>query len=193
MNGRNSMAGDQKRVGDSLDTNQHPPVPATPATRDRLNDRTDYQLCYVCGARNRSGLGLVFHQEGEEVVAEFTADARYQGFPGVIHGGIVATLLDETLERIGTLEGRWLMTGRLEVRYRRVAPINRELRVSARLVSSRPRALVACAKLAPVDAPEAIIAEAQGTFLPLPPNVQRQVAAAYPVFARAFDEPPSGE
>jgi acyl-coenzyme A thioesterase PaaI-like protein len=158
---------------------------------DRLNDRTDYQLCFACGARNPSGLGLVFWREGDEIVTEFTAAERYQGFPGVVHGGVIATLLDETLERLGTLEGRWLMTGRLEIRYRRAAPIGRPLRVGARLVSSRARALVATAVVSLAGEPDGIIAAAQGTFLPLPPDVAQHVASAYPVFMRAFEAPPA--
>ena len=165
------------------------PQPVEHQEHDRLNDRSDYQLCFACGARNGSGLGLIFHQEGDDVVTEFIADERYQGFPGVIHGGIVATVLDETLERIGTLQGRWLMTGRLEVRYRRAAPINRRLRVAARVASSRGRALIATAWLSLAGEPTAVIAEAQGTFLPLSPAIQAHVATAYPAFAHAFDNP----
>jgi acyl-coenzyme A thioesterase PaaI-like protein len=172
-------------------THEHDASPAHLAGRaipsDRLNDRTDYQGCFACGGRNPFGLGLVYRQEGDAVVTEFTADERHQGFPGVVHGGIVATLLDETLERIGTLEGRWMMTGRLEVRFRRVAPINCSLLAMARVVSSRPRVLIARAVLRLADEPDGVIAEAQGAFLPLPPDVASRVEKAYPAFAHAFD------
>ncbi len=162
---------------------------ASRSDADRLNDRSDYQLCYACGARNPVGLGLVYRQEGDEIVTEFTADARYQGFPGVVHGGILATLLDETLERVSTLEGRWMMTGRLEVRYRRAAPIGRALRIAARRVSSRSRVVVVDGAICLADDPTTIIAEAQGTFLPLPQGVHDQVNSAYPVFMNAFADP----
>ncbi|HEY7780125.1 MAG TPA: PaaI family thioesterase [Ktedonobacterales bacterium] len=157
----------------------------------RLNDRSDYQLCYACGARNPHSLGLVFHREGEEIVALFTPDERYQGFPGVVHGGVLATLLDEALERFSVTAGRWLMTARLEVRYRRAAPVGRPLRIGARLVSARTRALVAAGEIRladePRDEPGGVVAEAAGTFLPLPAETARAVGAAYPVFLRAFE------
>lgn len=154
---------------------------------DRLNDRSDYQLCFACGARNAQGLGLVFERENGVVATTFTGDARYQGFPGVIHGGIIATLLDEALERLGVLEGRWLMTGRLEVRFRRAAPIGTPLRVEARVVSSRGRALVASGMVSLAEQPEAVIADATGTFLPLPPEIAAQVGDRYPAFLRSLE------
>ena len=88
---------------------------------DRLNDTSEYQACFGCGARNTVGLQLVFRQEGEEILTEFTPDVRFQGFPNVVHGGVIATLLDETLSRTSTLGGRWMMTARLDIRYRRPA------------------------------------------------------------------------
>jgi acyl-coenzyme A thioesterase PaaI-like protein len=165
----------------------------TPAGTDRLNDRSDYQRCFACGAHNPHGLGLQFRPEGDAIVADFVGDERFQGFPGYLHGGILATLLDETLERVGVLEGRWLMTGRLELRYRRAAPLGRPLRVSARPVSSRARALVATAELRLADEPDAVIAEAQGTFLPLPAELTAQIDDTYPRFLGMLGEPAGGE
>ena len=59
-----------------------------------LNDTTDYQRCFVCGQRNPFGLHLVFRREHDTVVADFQPREEHQGFPGVIHGGIVAAVLD---------------------------------------------------------------------------------------------------
>ena len=86
-----------------------------------LNDRSNYQGCFVCGARNDAGLKLQFQREGDLVVAEFLPQEQFQGFPGVVHGGILASLLDEALSRTALLYEQWVMTGRLEVRYRRPA------------------------------------------------------------------------
>src|SRR5215471_15613051 len=69
-----------------------------------LNDSSDYQGCFACGARNPSGLHLIFRREGDEIVTEYTPEPVFQGFPGVAHGGIIATLLDETLNRTAVLE-----------------------------------------------------------------------------------------
>ncbi|HEV2237495.1 MAG TPA: PaaI family thioesterase [Ktedonobacterales bacterium] len=153
---------------------------------DRLNDRSDYQLCYACGARNTAGLKLSYQREGEALVTTFTPDARYQGFPGYLHGGVLATLLDETLERVSMIAGRWMMTGRLEVRYRRAAAIGQPLVVAGRLVAARGRAVVAEATARAGEAMGPVVAEARATFLPLPAGIAEEVARDYPRFARAF-------
>jgi uncharacterized protein (TIGR00369 family) len=154
----------------------------------RLNDRSSYQACFGCGLRNDAGLRLVFRLEGNEVVTEFTADERFQGFPGVVHGGVLATLLDETLSRTATVEGRWMMTGRLEVRYRQAAPLGRPLRVTARTLSSRSRMVQAEGEIRLADEPGTIIAEAKGTFLPLPTGYQRAAVEQRPELATFFEK-----
>ncbi|HEY7983982.1 MAG TPA: PaaI family thioesterase [Ktedonobacterales bacterium] len=159
---------------------------AAEAASDRLNDRSDYQLCYVCGARNSAGFKLSYRRQGEAIVTTFTPDARFQGFPGYVHGGVLATVLDETLERVSLIAGRWMMTGRLEVRYRRAAAIGRPLVVAGRLVAARGRAVVAEATARADDATGEVVAEARATFLPLPAGVADEVARDYPRFARAF-------
>jgi acyl-coenzyme A thioesterase PaaI-like protein len=160
--------------------------PANAGTDDRLNDRSDYQLCYACGARNTDGLHLRYRQEGEQVVTEFTPDARLQGFPGYVHGGVLATVLDETLERVSLATGQWMMTGRLEVRFRRAAPVGQRLVVAGQVVARRGRAIVAEATARAGGAAGAVVAEAKATFLPLPAGVADEVASRYPGFMRGF-------
>ena len=153
----------------------------------RLNDQSEYQGCYACGLRNMAGLRLVFWQEGDEIVTEFTAEPHLQGFPGVVHGGILATLLDETLSRTAAGEGRWMMTGRLDVRYRSPAPVGRLLRVTARTLSSRARMVHAQGEIRLADDPTAIFAEARGVFLPIPKPYRQQAVERRPELAGFFD------
>src|SRR5690348_14148107 len=108
-----------------------------------LNDNSDYQHCFVCGARNLSGLRLTFRREGEQVVAEFLPGEAFEGFPGVVHGGILASLLDETLARTAAFSQQWVMTGRLEIRYRRPALIGQLLRITGQVEQRRARMLIA--------------------------------------------------
>lgn len=158
---------------------------------DRLNDSSAYQRCFACGARNDAGLRLVFRHEGDAVVTEFTADERFQGFPGLVHGGILATLLDETLNRLAMAEGRMMMTGRLDIRYRSAAPLGRPLRVSARARSSRARMLQAEGEIRLADGGEAeagaIIATAEAIFLPVSDDYQHDATVRFPEFAGFFN------
>ncbi len=147
-----------------------------------LNDTTDYQRCFVCGQRNAFGLHLVFRLEGDSVVADFQPHEEHQGFPGVIHGGIVAALLDEALGRTSLLGNNqeWTMTGRLEVRYRHYVPYGPLLRVRARLGIERRRMMQASGVLTLADNENAVLAEAQGTFLPLAPQVVDTIMQDFP-------------
>lgn len=147
-----------------------------------LNDTTDYQRCFVCGQRNPFGLHLVFRVEDQSVVADFQPREEHQGFPGVIHGGIVAALLDETLGRTSLLgeHPEWTMTGRLEVRYRRYVPYGPLLRVRARLTTERRRVLQASGVLTLSSDESVVLAEAQGTFLPLSSQVVDTLMQDFP-------------
>lgn len=147
-----------------------------------LNDTTDYQRCFVCGQRNPSGLQLVFRLENDAVIADFQPREEHQGFPGIIHGGIVAAVLDEALNRTSLLgeHPAWTMTGRLEVRYRRYVPYGPLLRVRAVLTSQRGRMVQASGTLTRADDEGTVLAEAQGTFMALSPEAVEAVMKDYP-------------
>lgn len=153
----------------------------------RLNDTSAYQGCFACGQRNDAGLKLVFRREGDAVVTEYTPDERFQGFPGVVHGGVLATLLDETLNRMAMAEGRWMMTGRLDIRFRNAAPLGARLHVTAHTLASRSRALTATGEITLADEPATVIATAEATFLPVPAAYQRQAVERRPELTSFFD------
>lgn len=147
-----------------------------------LNDTTDYQRCFVCGQRNPFGLHLVFRQEEQSIVADFQPREEHQGFPGVIHGGIVAAVLDEALGRTSLLgeHPEWTMTGRLEVRYRRYVPYGPLLRVRATLENARRRMLQARGILTLAEDEGTVLAEATGIFLPLASEIVDQILQDFP-------------
>lgn len=156
----------------------------------QLNDTTDYQRCFVCGQRNPFGLKLVFRQEGNSIVADFLPRAEHQGFPGIIHGGIVAAILDETLNRTSILAARpeWTMTGRLEIRYRRAVPYGPLLRVRAALDAQRLRMVQASGIVTLAGDEQNILAEARGTFLSLPEETVDAMLKDYPEMRGFFED-----
>jgi acyl-coenzyme A thioesterase PaaI-like protein len=84
-------------------------------------------MCFVCGRQNPIGLGLDFYEdhEADQVRAEFTVPDAYQGYPGVVHGGIVSTILDEVAGRAVMMDegdDRLLATLRMTVRFRQSTP-----------------------------------------------------------------------
>ena len=155
-----------------------------------LNDTSDYQRCFVCGQRNPYGLHLVFRLDRETIVADFQPREEHQGFPGVIHGGIVAAILDEALGRTSLLGNsqEWTMTGRLEIRYRRYVPYGPLLRVRATLAEERKRMLQASGVLTLAGNESVVLAEAHGTFLPLAPSMVDTIMQDYPDLRHFFDQ-----
>ncbi len=113
---------------------------------DQRPKQANSRNCFVCGVANPVGLKLTIYQVEPGVIeTSFTAPQHFEGFPGVLHGGIVATILDEISGRAWLGEDpqspRFLFTGKMEVIYRRNAPLGKPLRVVGKAVKSRGRAL----------------------------------------------------
>ena len=95
-------------------------------------------MCFACGQRNPIGLKLDFHFEGDDYVTTFQVKPEYQGWRGIAHGGLLATVLDEVMTRILWEKGLGSVTGRLEVRYRQPVPVGSVLEIRGRITRHRP-------------------------------------------------------
>lgn len=99
--------------------------------------------CFVCGVSNPVGLKLKFYQTApREVTAECKIPEKYQGYPGIVHGGIVASILDEIAGRafMGVGENpRFMYTAKMQVRYRRNVPVDQPIRLVGRQIKDRGR------------------------------------------------------
>ncbi len=104
--------------------------------------------CFVCGRENAGGLRARWISDPAtgEVRTTVTVSERFNGYPGIVHGGILAALLDEAVVRTRLLDGGFedmLVTAKLEVAYRRPTPTEAPLTVVARVtkrVGSRAQA-----------------------------------------------------
>ena len=89
--------------------------------------------CFICGLENPIGLKLrIYEVEPGRVESIFTAHEHFQGYPGVLHGGIIATIIDEISGRalLGSVEKpRFMFTAKLEVKYRKNVPIGKPLKL----------------------------------------------------------------
>ncbi len=91
-------------------------------------------VCFGCSPDNASGLGLYFFRDGDGVRCETVVPAQYQGAPQVVHGGIQAVLLDETCCAAAFFtRGGFVVTGALNLRYRRPCRIDVPLVITARI------------------------------------------------------------
>jgi uncharacterized protein (TIGR00369 family) len=119
--------------------------------------------CFVCSAGNLHGLHLRFsrHQDGG-VSALFACDPAFQGYPGLLHGGIIAALLDGAMTHCLFAHGVECVTARLQVQYRRPIQAGLVARVQARISYESPPLYRVEAEVVQQDERRA---EAQGTFL----------------------------
>jgi beta-phosphoglucomutase family hydrolase len=104
-------------------------------------------LCFGCGQNNPSGLKLKFKKDGAWVRAEFTPAKEHQGWPGVLHGGVIATLLDEGMGWATRFAGLDCVTARLQVSFRRPIPIGERLLISGRVVKNNGKTVETEAKI----------------------------------------------
>jgi acyl-coenzyme A thioesterase PaaI-like protein len=130
--------------------------------------------CFVCGLENPIGLKLRIYQTEPGVIeTSYTAPEHFQGYPGVLHGGIVGAILDEISGR--SLMGndpehpRFLFTGKLELKYRRNVPVGKPLRIVGKAGRDKGRAAEAWAGIYDAETGE-LLAEANALHINVPPD-----------------------
>ncbi len=115
-------------------------------------------MCFACGKGNPIGLKLDFRFEGEEYVTEFEVRPEYQGWMGIVHGGLLATVLDETMARLLWEKELNAITGRLNVRYHDRLGVGESVTVRARIMKQRSPLIETSAEAAKADG--TVVAEA---------------------------------
>lgn len=123
----------------------------------------EYPLCFGCGRDNPIGLALRFTCEDGVARASFLPRDEHQGYPGMLHGGLVCTLLDEAMAYAVHALGYEGHTARLEVRFRAPAPLHRPLSVEARAGRRKGRMVEVTARLLGPDGEE--LATATGRYM----------------------------
>jgi len=134
------------------------------------------QHCFVCGLANPFGLHLRFYDTGPgEVTAEITIPKHYQGYPGVVHGGIVAAMLDEAAGRahLGGDLPRFMFTARLEIHYRKNVSIGQPLRLVG--LAGKTKGRTAASTSAIYDADGLLLAEADALLVNVPDETLKGV------------------
>jgi acyl-coenzyme A thioesterase PaaI-like protein len=103
-------------------------------------DFQDNHRCFVCGKHNPDGLHLEFEPEGVSGVrTTYVIAERFQGFAGIAHGGILATILDECMVNTVWLRGGTAVTARLEVRLRHPVSVGERVTFRAEVVRESSR------------------------------------------------------
>lgn len=102
-------------------------------------------ICFGCGVKNEKGLQIKSFPNGEEVTAQWQADAHHQAFPGMLNGGIVGALLDchsnwtaahFLMEKNGKDAPDCTVTANYSVKLLRPTPADAAIHLKARVVDS---------------------------------------------------------
>jgi uncharacterized protein (TIGR00369 family) len=101
---------------------------------------TAQNRCFGCGEASSIGLHLEFFRTAEETVVCLPAvPSVFEGPPGYLHGGIIATLMDEAMSKAVRIRGLAAMTRQIEIEYLRPVPSGEKVRIEGRVVRSEGR------------------------------------------------------
>jgi hypothetical protein len=152
-------------------------VATRPATRlPALDDPVAFRRVYspVTGVGSAIAPPVVMRRDGDGVSGTATLGLAYEGPPGFLHGGMSGLLMDQVLGAAAIAAGRWGMTVRLELDYRRPVPLEQPLVLRAWVVEDAGRKAVVAGSIATSAAPEEVLVEARGVFVA--PRAEQQAA-----------------
>ena len=130
-------------------------------------------MCFVCGLDNSVGLKLkIYITEPGVIETSYIAPDHFQGYPGVLHGGIVASLLDEISGRAhmgDPSQPRFMFTGKLEVKYRKNVPVGKPLKIIGKAGKSKGKMAEGWAGI--YDEDGTLLAEGNTLLIDVPPEM----------------------
>ena len=135
-------------------------------SENRLQARSQ-SACFVCGQDNPHGLRIRFQrQDSGEMTATWTPNPAWEGFRGIVHGGVVSTVLDEAMSKAVAATGSEALTAELRVRFRRHVTSGDVFLIRGWIVKRNRRLIGTEATLTAPDGTEH--AHAWASFLMLP-------------------------
>ena len=145
---------------------------------DLLDERLYQQFCFACGHANPLGLKMRFRRDGADgVVCEYTPRAEHQGFPGVMHGGVLVALMDEAMAWAMYAAHRALgVTAKMETRYRRSTSPDALLTIRARVGRVRGRRIEVESSIEDRDG--SVLVESTALFLRVPAEDEAELLGA---------------
>ena len=149
--------------------------PSLPA----INETEVEHYCFGCGSQNPHGLLLRFRRcTGGGIWADFTPARTHEGYLGMTHGGILATIADEAMSWAVTDGGDIGVTARMSLTFRRPARVGEALRAIGTVTQSRGRAIDAEALISTIEG-DKIVAAASARFIRVTPDQAREWRDSY--------------
>ncbi len=103
--------------------------------------------CFGCGPHNPIGLKLSFRMDGDTLRTECTPDPVYQGWPGLVHGGILSLILDEAMNNVAYLKGITCITASMNIRLRQPVKVEETLYITAGITKKNRKLIESKAKI----------------------------------------------
>jgi uncharacterized protein (TIGR00369 family) len=147
--------------------------------------RAEPHACFACGELNEHGIKLQMHvAAGGGVWTELALSEQFQGYEGIVHGGIISTILDEVGSWALIAADFWGVTVRLNVEFKRPLLVGQRIRAEGRQIEIRRRIGRAACRI--VDAETGSeLAAAEGTWLLVDEARKRELTARYGGLAAA--------
>jgi uncharacterized protein (TIGR00369 family) len=126
--------------------------------------------CFGCGKNNPNGMRLKFDFDEKlgGFVGHFRLGKRFTGPPGHVHGGIIATILDEGMGKVNKLRQVIALTKQMKVEFLKPVPLNQPLRVESREVRVRGRRHINMAEI--LNSKGEVLARSRATFIAIDPH-----------------------
>ncbi len=155
------------------------PTPYDHINQHNAQKQYNSRMCFVCGVENPAGLHAHFYQIDETTcVARFLPADHHQGYPGRVHGGVIASIMDETMGRAVWGDAKtWGVTAELTLKYKLPVPMGEMLTAVGRLTRDTRRIFEAEGELLTADGRVAVIAHGKYLKIPLERILEETAAA----------------
>lgn len=145
---------------------------------------SDFRLrphhCFACGELNEIGLHLQLNLERGRCWTELQLPRRFEGWEGLIHGGILCTILDEVMAWSLVAQDNWGVTARMSVTFRKPVTVGRAIRAEGWITEDRRRIHVTAGRIVDASTGEEL-ALAEATYVAASESRKRELKQNYGV------------
>jgi uncharacterized protein (TIGR00369 family) len=162
----------------------HPADGPDATTRPAILSYSDFRIrphnCFACGELNEVGLHLQLNLEPERCWTELVMPRRFEGWEGIIHGGILCTVLDEVMAWALVVHDNWGVTARMSIDFRKPVTVGQSIRAEGWLKEAKRRIQITAGRI--VDAETgAELATAEATYVAASESRKRELKERYGV------------
>ena len=138
-----------------------------------MKEVAKYSKCFVCGDKNEIGLQVKFFADETHAIGEYTAQEQFQGYHGILHGGITASLLDEIMIKAVYALDVVAVTAEMTVRYKKPVKTGDRLTLTGKVLAKRGRFFSTSGEARRADGE--LVATATGKYLVVSADFQAEL------------------